>query len=229
MKKLTQRKSGEAEEARRPSSRRMRDAAMGLVGMVLAFTIAGIPVSGTADPSVSTGSPKARKTVRPSLSEIIQQKPLSGELSPLRLALNQPFQSWAKLLGNGRRVEAETDDDIAFTFGAGRFVVTVNFTGTAKLGTSVAISSRQGEPELTLEEATQVMRSLGLTSAQRIAQDANFDIEPTEDERSWGQLPSDPDHPETGSPISAVFRPKNIDNTGSERVLSITTRLIFAH
>jgi hypothetical protein len=34
--------------------------------------------------------------------------------------------------------------------------------------------------------------------------------------------------PKQGPPVSAVFRPKNIDNAGSARVLWIQTRLYLA-
>ncbi len=77
---------------------------------------------------------------------------------------------------------------MAYSFSASRFIVTVDFTDKSRLGTLVRISSKEGEPELTLEEAPQIMMSLGLNNPQKIAQDPtaedqNVIIEPADDER----------------------------------------------
>jgi hypothetical protein len=37
----------------------------------------------------------------------IIQRPLRGELAPVKLALNQPLKVWQRLLGNGDNVENE--------------------------------------------------------------------------------------------------------------------------
>jgi hypothetical protein len=58
---------------------------------------------------------------------------------------------------------------VAYSFSASRFIVTVDFTDKSRLGTLVRISSKEGEPELTLEEAPQIMMSLGLNNPQKIA------------------------------------------------------------
>jgi hypothetical protein len=159
--------------------------------------------------------------------EVIAQKPLQGELATLKLALNQPLQAWRKVLGNGQRADTEDENAIAFAFGAGRFIITVEFTGTSRLGTSVTIGSREGEPELTLQEATQIMSSLGLNNPKKMTQDDFIAIEPTSDSRTWGEPPS-ADNPQKSSPVYGVFRPKNMDMTGVVRVLYIWTSLNLA-
>jgi hypothetical protein len=74
------------------------------------------------------------------------------------------------------------------------------------------------------------MMSLGLNNPQKIAQDPtaegqNVIIEPADDVENFLATGTDP---KQGPPVSAVFRPKEMDNTGSARVLWIHTSLYLA-
>jgi hypothetical protein len=88
----------------------------------------------------STGVDQAQETTQGSNAPAIIQKPLKGELAPIKLALNQPLKVWQKLLGDGNNIENEdgVDNIITYRFNAGRFTVTVEFTGTSRLLTWTA-------------------------------------------------------------------------------------------
>jgi hypothetical protein len=136
---------------------------------------------------------------------------------------------WQKLLGDGNNIENENgvDNIITYRFNAGRFTVTVEFTGTSRLGTSAKISSKAGEPELTLKEATQIMDSLGLTEPKKIAQDPMVDIQPLPDSRSWGTIPSSVETIKDSSLVNAVYGEKDLEHRdNNRRALSIFTRQI---
>jgi hypothetical protein len=170
---------------------------------------------------------RAQQTNPGSNAPAIIQKPLKGELAPLKLALNQPLKDWLKLLGDGKNIfnENGVDNIITFSFNAGRFTITVEFTGTSRLGTSAKISSKTGEPELTLKEATQIMESLGLTEPKKLVQDPNIDIQPLPDSRSWGTIPSSVETINDSSLVSAVYGAKDLEHRdNSRRALSIFTR-----
>jgi len=169
---------------------------------------------------------RAQEATPGSKAAAIIQKPLKGELAPVKLALNQPLKVWQKLLGNGNNIENENGlDDITYRFNAGRFTVTVEFTGTSRLGTSARICSKEGEPELTLNEATQIMESLGLNEPKKIAQDPNFDIQPLPDSRSWGTVPSSVETIKDSSLVNAVYGEKDLEHRdNNRRALSIYTR-----
>jgi hypothetical protein len=66
---------------------------------------------------------RAQETTPGSNAPAIIQKPLKGELAPLKLALNQPLKDWLKLLGDGKNIVNENgvDNIITFSFNAGRF------------------------------------------------------------------------------------------------------------
>lgn len=169
---------------------------------------------------------RAQETIPGSNAPAVIQKPLKGELAPLKLALNQPLKDWLKLLGDGKNIVNENGlDSITFSFNAGRFTITVEFTGTSRLGTSGKINSKTDEPELTLKEATQIMESLGLTEPKKIARDQMFDIQPLPDSRSWGTLPSSVETIKDSSLVNAVFGAKDLEHRdNSRRALSIFTR-----
>ena len=174
-----------------------------------------------------TGVDQAQETTPGSNAPAITQKPLKGELAPIKLALNQPLKVWQKLLGDGNNIENEdgVDNIITHRFNAGRFTVTVKFTGASRLGTSAKISSKAGEPELTLKEATQIMDSLGLTEPKKIAQDPMVDIQPPPDSRSWGTIPSSVETIKDSSLVNAVFGAKDLEHRdNNRRALSIFTR-----
>src|SRR6266481_5380544 len=161
---------------------------------------------------------RAQETTPGSNAPAIIQKPLKGELAPLKLALNQPLKDWLRLLGDGKNIVNENGlDDITFSFNAGRFTITVEFTGASRLGTSAMISSKTGEPELTLKEATQIMDSLGLTEPKKIAQDQMFDIQPLPDSRSWGTIPSSVETIKDSSLVNAVFGAKDLEHRDNNR------------
>ncbi len=173
---------------------------------------------------------RAQETTPGSNAPAIIQKPLKGELAPLKLALNQPLKDWLKLLGDGKNIVNENGlANITLSFNAGRFTITVEFTGASRLGTSAMISSKTGEPELTLKEATQIMDSLGLTEPKKIAQDQMFDIQPLPDSRSWGTIPSSVETIKDSSLVNAVFGAKDLEHRdNNRRALSIFTRQYLA-
>ena len=89
----------------------------------------------------------------------ITQKPLSGNLSAVKLFLGQGLSAWMKAYPSGKPTLL---NPYAYNFSAGRFKTTVLFNEESGLPKIVVISAAAGKAPMTVSEATQIANSIGL-------------------------------------------------------------------
>jgi hypothetical protein len=116
----------------------------------------------------------------------INQKPLKGALSQIKILLGRPLDDWEK--ADGSRYESGTVNERAKNWQIGRFWITSDFTGEPAVATRIRIASQGGKPDLTLAEAKQIVASVGLFASKPDPDDKTF--------VDWGNQ---------GDPISASF------------------------
>jgi hypothetical protein len=114
------------------------------------------------------------------------QKPLKGSLSKIYILLGKPLSDWEKVYGSN--YQTALINERAKNWEIGRFWITGDFTGDSAVATRVRIASKDGEPELTLAEAKQIVASIGLVESKPDPDDSTF--------IDWGKQ---------SDPISASF------------------------
>ncbi len=116
----------------------------------------------------------------------VNQKPLKGALSQVKILLGRPLDDWEKVYGS--RYESGIVNERAKNWQTGRFWITGDFTGEPAVATRVRIASQDGKPDLTFAEAKQIVASVGLIASKPDPDDRTF--------VDWGNH---------GDPISASF------------------------
>jgi hypothetical protein len=117
-------------------------------------TLSSTPISTTAEELSKAGpdfsAPK------------INQKALPGELSVLKLPLNQPLSAWRKALATTGTPAPLSE--YVYNFLVGKYQVTALITGEPKVVTSVQIAPQNNDVRLSSKEANQIMASFELTN-----------------------------------------------------------------
>lgn len=96
------------------------------------------------------------------------------------------MSDWEKVYGSNHQTAIVNER--AKNWGIGRFWITGDFTGDPPVATRVRIASKDGEPDLTLAEAKQIVSSVGLVESKPDPDDSTF--------IDWGKQ---------SDPISASF------------------------
>ena len=102
----------------------------------------------------------------------VNQKPLKGALSQVKILLGKPLDDWEKVYGS--RYGSGTVNARAKNWQVGCFWITGDFTGEPAVATRVRIASQDGKPDLTLAEAKQIVASVGLIANKPDPDDKTF-------------------------------------------------------
>jgi hypothetical protein len=108
---------------------------------------------------------------------------LAGESGPIALPLNQRLSAWTKIYGPGYHnsdVPASLGWSMAWWFH--RVCLVATFYGQPPIATRVTITAKEGQKSLSLVEATEIARSLGLKDKQ---------VDPSMESESTFLWPSD--------------------------------------
>jgi hypothetical protein len=90
-------------------------------------------------------------------------KGFNGNVTGIKLFLNQEPATWIKYYGTNLARDAS---GLEYVWYVGRFELRVGFDPQSHKAESVDLSAQPCKPVLTLEEATELMASLGLKSFQ---------------------------------------------------------------
>jgi hypothetical protein len=97
--------------------------------------------------------------------------PLKATLSQIHILLGKSLEDWEKVYGSDYQPTFNKD---AKNWDTGRFWITGDFRGEPAVAARVRIASKDGQPDLTLAEAKQIVQSVGLVDGKPDPDDATF-------------------------------------------------------